>query len=166
MVLEAGRVGRAHGLDGSFYVTHARPLLLALGTPVVLEGSPRAIVRRAGTDRRPIVRVDGCTDRSSAEALRGAPLLVAEQDAPALVDGEWWPEQLEGCRVVDGTRAVGIVARLVALPSCECLAVRRSDGGGGELLVPLVGAAIRRVDVERREIDVALSFLGEQEPAS
>ncbi len=166
MVLEAGRVGRAHGLDGSFYVTQARPLLLALGTPVVIEGFSRSIVRRAGTDGRPIVRVDGCTDRSSADALRGAALLVAEQDAPALAEGEWWAEQLEGCRVVDGERAVGIVARLVALPSCECLAVRRADGAGEELLVPLVGAAIRRVDVERQEIDVALSFLGDQEPES
>lgn len=159
-MLEAGRVGRAHGLDGSFYVTHPRVLLLAAGAPLTLAGSVRTIIRRAGTDERPIVRLEGCTDRPQAEALRGARLLVEERNAPALAEGEWWAEQLEGCSVVDGPRTIGVVARLVALPSCECLAVARGDGRG-ELLVPLVGDAIRSVDVERREIDVALSFLGD-----
>ena len=31
--LEAGRVGRAHGRDGSFHVIAPRPRLLVLGTP-------------------------------------------------------------------------------------------------------------------------------------
>jgi 16S rRNA processing protein RimM len=69
--LEAGRVGRPHGLDGSFYVTGPRPRLLALGTTVTVAGESFEIVRRAGTDRRPILRLRGVEDRSAAEALRG-----------------------------------------------------------------------------------------------
>ncbi len=71
--LGAGRVGRPHGLDGSFYVTVPRPRLLTLGTEVTVAGTTAPIVRRAGTDARPIVRLQGIDDRDSAEALRGLP---------------------------------------------------------------------------------------------
>jgi 16S rRNA processing protein RimM len=107
--------------------------------------------------RRPIVRLEGCEQREAALRLRGAELLVARERAPRLGPGEWWAEDLEGCRVVDRQRPVGVVRRLVGLPSCEALEVERLDGG--ELLVPLVADAVRDVDVKRGRIDVSLSFL-------
>ena len=55
-------MGRAHGLDGSFYVTARAPRLLALGREVTVGGRAAAIVRRAGTDARPIVRLEGVED--------------------------------------------------------------------------------------------------------
>src|SRR5438105_14745510 len=97
--LAAGRVGRPHGLDGSFYVTAARPPLLTVGTIVGIAGRDAEIVRRAGTDARPIVRIEGCDDRDAAASLRGEALMVAAEAAPALGEGEWWAEELEGCSV-------------------------------------------------------------------
>jgi 16S rRNA processing protein RimM len=155
-----GVVGRPHGLDGSFYVSDPRPALLALGARVTLGGVEREIVRRAGTDARPIVRLAGCADRDGAVALRGEPLEVEDAAMPPLGPDEWWAEELEGARVFDGERELGIVRRLLALPSCECLEVERSEGGR-DLLVPLVRDAIREVDVEHARIDVDLRFLGE-----
>src|SRR5436305_5232760 len=157
--LRAGRVGRPHGLDGSFHVTHPNSALLGAGVRVLLGGREVRVNRRAGTDQRPIVRVDGCEDRSAAEAMRGEALLVPRTDAPALEEDEWWAEDLEGCTVHDGERAVGVVRRLLALPSCEVLEVERSDAEG-ELLVPLVADAVLDVDIERRRIEVDLEFLG------
>ncbi|MEA2297310.1 MAG: rRNA processing protein RimM [Solirubrobacteraceae bacterium] len=157
--LRAGRVGRPHGLDGSFYVTRPRPSLLELGTSVRVAGRETRIVRRAGTDARPIVRVEGCGDRESAQALRDVDLWVEAAEAPALPEGEWWAEELTGCRVVDGERRVGVVRGMLGLPSCECLEVERPDGT--ELLVPMVGDAVRRVDVVAGEIEINLAFLGE-----
>lgn len=116
------------------------------------------ITRRAGTDRSPILRLDGHDDRSAAEALRGKDLMVARTEAPELGPEEWWADDLVGCSVHDGSRAVGTVRRLVELPSCEMLEVERV--GGGELLVPLVTDAVREVDLDRRAIDVDLRFLG------
>jgi 16S rRNA processing protein RimM len=158
--LLAGRVGSPHGLDGSFHVTAATPRLLELGGSVAIEGQPRRIERRAGHDRGLILRLEGCSDRAGAQALRGTDLLVARDVAPELDADEWWAEDLEGCTVHDGGRPVGTVARLLALPSCEVLEVTRSDGRV-PLLVPLVGDAVRGVDVERGEIDIDLDFLGE-----
>jgi 16S rRNA processing protein RimM len=154
-VLEAGRVGRPHGLDGSFHVTRPSPdIPLAEGAQVEVEGAERRIVRRAGTDEAPIVRLEGCDTREAADALRGAPLLLREADVPPLAEDEYWAYELVGCRVVDGDSEVGEVARMVALPSCEALEV-------GDRLIPLVRDAIRSIDRDTRVIDVDLAFLGE-----
>ncbi len=157
--LLAGRVGRPHGLDGSFYVTRARPALLELGMALTVDGRPTTIVRRAGADRAPIVRVDGCETRDTAERLRGADLLADAGAVPPLPEGEWWAEELTGCRVLDGAEVVGVVRGMLGLPSCECLEVARPDGS--ELLVPMVRDAIRRVDIAAGEIEINLAFLGD-----
>jgi 16S rRNA processing protein RimM len=157
--LRAGIVGRPHGLDGSFHVAQANPELLAVGVRVRLGETERSIERRAGTDVRVILRVEGCGDRDGAEALRGAELFVARAQAPELEPDEWWAEDLEGCVVHDGGREIGRVARLLALPSCEVLEV---DRPGAPLLVPLVSDAVREVDIARKMIDVDVRFLGEE----
>ena len=154
----AGYVGRPHGLDGSFHVTRPRAELLAEGAVLQVAGASREVVRRAGTDQRPILRLAGCEDRDGAEALRGEELRVPRADVPALEAGEYWAEELEGCQVHDGELLVGVVRRLVALPSCEVLEVARE--GDGDLLVPLVRDAVRTVDPAARRIDVDLRFLG------
>jgi 16S rRNA processing protein RimM len=170
--LQAGHVGRAHGLDGSFYVIVARPprpRLLAAGTKVTVAGRSTEIVRRAGTEERPIVRLDGVEDREGADALRGMALTVDRLEVPALGEDEWWAHELEGCTVMDGERLIGTVNRLIELPSCEALEVRREMTGSQStgshppalLLVPMVKDAIRRVAVSEGRIEVDLGFLGE-----
>jgi 16S rRNA processing protein RimM len=153
-LLSAGRVGRPHGLDGSFVVTRPRASLLTLGGSVCVAAAVREIVRAAGTPERPILRLDGVDDRAGAEALRGEELLVARSDAPPLPPGEYWAEDLEGCAVVtpDG-RELGMVDQLRALPSCEVLEV-------GELLVPMVADAVLEISPEQRRIVVDPAFLG------
>jgi 16S rRNA processing protein RimM len=157
--LAAGRVGRAHGLDGSFYATGPLTRLLTVGATVTVTGRSFEIVRRAGTDARPILRLRGIGDRAGAEALRGAELSIATSDAPRLGEGEWWAHELEGCEVIDERgRLLGTVAQLLGMPSCEVLEVRRVDGGD-PLLVPLVRDAIREVDVAARRVEVDAEFL-------
>lgn len=156
--LSAGLIGRPHGLDGSFHVQRPQAQLLQQGASVSVDGRTTRIVRRAGTDERPIVRLEGCPDRDGAQALQGRELRVSAAQAPALEPGEWWAQELEGCQVVDRELAVGVVRGLLALPSCEALEVERE--GGGVLLIPLVADAVREVDVEERRIDVSLRFLG------
>ncbi len=158
-LVEAGRVGRPHGLDGSFHVTRPDARLLALSDEIYVRGRPERIERRAGTDERPILRLAGHAGRAAAEALRGAPLAIPLERAPALEAGEYWAHELAGCAVWDGERRVGEVRRMLPLPSCEALEVVRDEGG--DLLVPMVRDAIRAVDVDARRIDVDLSFLGE-----
>ena len=86
-------------------------------------------------------------------------LLVARAQAPELEDDEWWAEDLEGCAVRDGERGGRDRAPPAGAPLVRG-ARGRAAPGGGDLLVPLVCDAVRDVDVERREIDVDLRFLG------
>jgi len=144
-LVTAGRVGRPHGRDGSFYVEDpAEPL--AEGTEVVVGDRELVVERRAGTDARPLVRLSGLDD---PREVRGEPLLVDLE----LEEGEWLAAELEGCRV-DGA---GTVERVLAGPSCDLLEL--DDG----TLVPFVSDAIRAVDVAGRRIEADLTFLGAAE---
>ena len=153
-LLRAGRVGRPHGLDGSFHVAQPTPRLLTLGSSLRVGGRETEVVRRAGTDERPILRLDLAADRDTIEALRGQELLAPRGAAPELEVGEFWAADLEGCTVVAGELELGAVERLIALPSCEALEL---EGG---LLVPMVADAVKRIDVSARRIEVDATFLG------
>jgi 16S rRNA processing protein RimM len=120
--------------------------------------SGRRIVRRAGTKEKPILRLEGSTSREDAEALRGLELTIPREDS-MLDEGEFWASDLEGCAVVSGAVEVGVVRRMLALPSVEVLEVERAEAG--DLLVPMVSDCIRSVDLEARRIDIDLEFLGE-----
>ena len=157
-LLNAGRVGRPHGLDGSFHVTRPRGVLLKLGGSLRIGSDEHEIVRRAGTEDRPILRLRGIDDRAGAEALREAGLLVERTDAPSLPEGEYWSEDLEGCTVITPEgRELGTVLTMRALPSCEVLEV-------GDLLVPMVGDAVVSIDLDERRIVVDPAFLGVENP--
>lgn len=159
--LRAGRVGRPHGLDGSFVVAEANALLLQACDAVTVGGSERSVACLAGHAGRPLLRLEGCSDRDAARALQGQELLVPRSLAPALGEDEWWAEDLEGLTVLDGATAVGTVSRLLGLPSCDVLEVARIQGGE-PLLVPLISDAVRTVDLRLGRIDVDLRFLGEE----
>jgi 16S rRNA processing protein RimM len=144
--ITAGRVGRAHGLDGSFYVDHVSEPLDP-GTEVTVSGRSARVERRAGTDDRPILRLSGVTDRSAAEALRGERILV---DGGELSEDEYLTSDLVGCEVP----GLGVVRRVIAAPSCDVLEV-----GDGPVLVPFISDAIKRVDTTARVIEVDTDFL-------
>ena len=149
----AGRVGRAHGLDGSFYVDGpAEPL--EPGVEVSVAGRTARVERRAGTDARPIVRLSGVEHRPAAEALKGERILVAGGD---LAEGEYLSADLVGCAVP----GLGEVRRVVRGPSCDVLEV-----GEEGVLVPFVSDAVTRVDTVARVIEVDTAFLGLAEDES
>jgi 16S rRNA processing protein RimM len=135
-----GRVGRAHGFDGSFYVNGADSEF-AVGTVVSVGGREAVVERRAGTDERPLIRLAGIDPREHV----GESLLVDEP----LAEDEYAADQLVGAEVV----GVGRVTRVVNGPSCDVLEV-------GDVLIPFVSDAVKSVDVERRVIEVDRGFLG------
>jgi 16S rRNA processing protein RimM len=132
-------------------VDAAQPELLAVGAEIAVAGRLATVVRRAGTDARPLVRLSGVDDRAAAEGLRGAELVAAPGEDPAVVAGEWDASELVGCEVP----GIGSVRRVVSGPSCDVLEV-----GDGGVLVPFVSDAVRRVDPAAGVIEVDLRFLG------
>jgi 16S rRNA processing protein RimM len=148
-LIAVGRVGKAHGLDGSFYVAGASHLLPA-GMTVTVAGRSTRIERRAGTDDRPLIRLNGVEDRDGAARLTGESLLADIADAP-LDSDEWLAADLIGCEVP----GIGKVTRVVEAPSCHLLEV-----GPAGLLIPFVSDAVKDIDLAGRRIEVDLHFLG------
>ena len=146
-------MGRAHGLDGSFYVEDPVVELLVEGAVVAVGGrsAEAEVVRRAGTDARPLVRISGVEDRDAAEALRGTQLSAPADGDSGPAEDEWDAAELVGCEVP----GIGTVRRVVAAPSCDLLEV-----GDEGVLVPLVSDAVKRVDPSAGVIEVDLRFLG------
>jgi 16S rRNA processing protein RimM len=140
-LVTAGRVGKPHGLDGSFYVDRPRHELPE-GAELTVAGGSHRIERRAGTAERPLIRLSEIED---PRPLHGELLLVEDE----LAEGEWLASDLVGCTVP----GLGTVERVVDAPSCSVLEL--DDG----TLVPFVSDAVERVDTEAREIHVRQEFL-------
>ncbi len=147
-LVTAGRVGRPHGLDGSFAVLDPQAELVA-GVVVSVAGREWRVERRSGSEERPLLRLEGVGDRAAVAALAGELLLVSESHAP-LGEGEWLAADLVGCRV----EGLGPVRRVLPAPSCDLLEL---EGG---TLVPLIADAVRAIDLPRRRISVDRRFLG------
>jgi len=139
-LVTAGRVGKPHGLDGSFYVDGASHPL-PVGTALTLADRPHEVERRAGTDERPLIRLAGVDD---PRELRGELVLVEAE----LAEDEWLAADLLRCSVPGHGRVV----RLLDGPSCSVLELE--DG----VLVPFISDAIE--SVQEGEIRLNEGYLG------
>lgn len=148
-----GRIGRAHGLDGSVYLEgHGGAVPLTSGMAVWV-GDRAAVVRsRRGMDHHPLLRLDLAADRDAAESLRGEQLWILATELPEPGDGEYFHVDLIGCRVTAGERELGQVRDVLAYPANDVLVV--ASAGGEELLLPFVEQVVIEVDLPARRIAV------------
>jgi len=144
-----GRVGKPHGLDGSFFVEgpSEREGAFARGATVYVDGEPAEIVgSRRGAGGRPVIRLDRRVERGAALAVPRAELPELEQDA-------YYVFQLVGLVVEEeGGRVLGRVRDVVDYPANDVLEL---DSG---VSLPLVEACVRQVDVEGGRIVVSTGF--------
>ena len=151
-LVTVGRVGRPHGLDGSFVVERPSeaPERFAKGAIVLVEGERAEVVssKRVGGGRIAI--------RLDRPVERGAELTVPRADLPQLPDDEYYVFELVGLEVVDeGGSVLGHVEDVQPYPANDILAL---DTG---LMLPLVEDCVRQVDVGGRRIVVASEFAAE-----
>ena len=143
-----GRVGRLHGLDGSFFVEDATesPERLAAGAELLVAGVEARVVDSKRSGGRPVIRLD-------RSVPRGAALEVRRSDLPPPAEDAYYVFQLVGLAVEEeGGRALGRVADVVPAPANDVLEL---DTG---VALPLVEECVREVDVERGRITVATGF--------
>ncbi|HUZ84325.1 MAG TPA: ribosome maturation factor RimM [Gaiellales bacterium] len=147
-----GRIGRAHGLDGSVYLDgHGGAVTLVAGMSVRVGERPAVLVSRRGMTSRPLLRIDLAGNRDQAEALRGLELWIPAAELPEPEPGEYFHVDLIGCRVVAGDRTLGEVRDVLGYPANDVLVVAAE---GGDLLLPFVDTVVLEVDVPGRRITV------------
>ncbi len=147
-----GRVGRPHGLDGSFVVEGASqdPDRFAKGARLLVGGEPAEVVasKRVGGGRLAI--------RLDRRVERGAELAVPREELPPLGDDEYYDFDLVGLEVLEEAGpALGRVREVGHYPANDVLEL---DTG---LVLPLVEDCIREVDVAGGRIVVAPGFAGD-----
>jgi 16S rRNA processing protein RimM len=150
--LLAGEVGKPHGVAGEVYVMPISddPRRFEAGSDLIHADGRRLTVESARSHRnRFLVKFVGVDDRSEAERLRGA-LYVRSDDVRDLREGEYWPHELIGCRVVraDGGD-VGEVSDVIPGAAHDLLAVRTDHG---DRLVPMVKEIVIAVDIDARTV--------------
>ena len=152
--MTVGRVGRPHGVDGSFFVEGASdaPERFARGAVLLVDGKPAEIVvSKRGAGGRPVIKLE-------RSVPRGATLAVRREDLPEPDEDAYYVFQLVGLRVEEeGGRALGTVTEVENGPANDTLAL---DTG---LLLPLVESCVLDIDLDEGRILVARGFAGDDE---
>lgn len=148
-LVPVGRVGRPHGVDGSFFVEGPSDRLerFANGATLYAAGMPaKVIVSKRGSGRRPVIKLDRPVER-------GTELAVPREALPPLGDDEYYGFQLVGLEVTEeGGRVLGRVKEVLDYPANDVLEL---DSG---LLLPLVESCVQDVDLEGGRIVVSVGF--------
>jgi len=147
--VRVGRVGKPHGLDGSFFVEQASEdeQRFAEGATLHVEGEPAKVIGSKRSGGRPVIRLD-------REVPRGADLSVPRSELPPPGENEYYAFELVGLAVdEEGGRQLGKVTEVQPGIANDVLQL---DSG---LALPLVDACVLDVDVERGRILVARGFV-------
>jgi 16S rRNA processing protein RimM len=143
-----GRVGKSHGLDGSFVVEDASETreLFAVGAKLLVEGEETTVVGSKQARGRPVIRLDRRVARGTALAVPRSALAPTAED-------EYYVFQLVGLEVSEqGGAVLGTVTDVAPGVANDVLEL---DSG---LLLPMVEECVLSVDLDARTIVVAPGF--------
>ncbi len=147
-LVPVGKVGRSHGLDGSFVVEGAseNEALFGAGSRLLVGGEEAVVAACKRSGGRLVLRLDRDVRRGETLAVRRAALPEPDADA-------YYVFQLVGLEVVEeGGRRLGAVQDVAPGVANDVLEL---DTG---LALPMHEACVREVDLEGRRILVARGF--------
>jgi 16S rRNA processing protein RimM len=159
--LRVGRLVKAHGLKGALKLelyTDSPDQRFRAGQELELQvpetsewfGKTVKVAELRFYNQSPVLFLEGIQDRSQAETLVKAILLI-ETDLEQLPEDPeaWYDHQLVGLTALVGEEVVGKVIRVDHLPAQDLLAIETSNG---EVLVPFVKQIVPSVDIQKSQI--------------
>jgi 16S rRNA processing protein RimM len=151
-----GRVGRPHGIRGQVgvLVLSEVPGRFDPGEAVWLEDGRRLTVEGSKPHRSGLlVKFREVADRTQAELLRSALLVVPESMSPELPEGSWWDHRIQGCLIeTDTGRHLGTVHEVIHTAANDVWSA--VDEEGAETLIPVLKEVLVSVDVDHKRIVV------------
>jgi 16S rRNA processing protein RimM len=159
--LRVGRLVKAHGLKGALKLelyTDSPDQRFCAGQELELQvpetsewfGKTVKVAELRFYNQSPVLFLEGIQDRSQAETLVKAILLI-ETDLEQLPEDPeaWYDHQLVGLSALVGEEVVGKVIRVDHLPAQDLLAIETSNG---EVLVPFVKQIVPLVDIKKGQV--------------
>ena len=160
-LVEIGKVGKAHGLHGSFQcvpITDYPERFESTSHVHIHRG--QAPIRTVDVETaqlrsgRVVLKLKGVDTPEAAEFLKHALLCAGEDELVELGEGEYFYFELEGLKVIDEhDKVLGTLKDVLATPAHEIYVI--SDGNV-EVLVPAVAEYILAVEPERGFIRLRL----------
>ncbi|PWL20603.1 MAG: ribosome maturation factor RimM [Candidatus Aquiluna sp. XM-24bin5] len=159
--LRVGRLLKAHGLKGAIKLelyTDSPNERFKPGTVLELQvpkespwhGKHVTVSELRWYNTMPVLFLEGVSDRTQAESLIRAILLVeADLSATPAEPEAWYDQQLVGLRVERDGQIVGEISRVDHMPAQDLLAITSGDK---EVLLPFVKAFVPEVNVEESKI--------------
>ena len=160
--LAIGLVAGAHGIHGELKVEilTEEPARFGLLKTVHVgrEGEdpqPRRLDAFRFHQSRVLLKIEGCEDRTTAEALRGALIQVPIEEALPLKDGEYYEHQVVGLAVWTAAgEPLGELVEILYTGANDVYVVRGPDHK--EILIPAITGVILEVDLEAGRLVVEL----------
>jgi len=159
--LRVGRLVKAHGLKGAIKLelyTDSPDQRFKPGQVLELQvpeqslwfGKTVTVSELRFYNQSPVLFLEGITDRTQAETLAKAILLIETRADQLPEEPEaWYDHQLVGLAAVVDGQPVGTVSRVDHLPAQDLLAIETPNG---EVLVPFVKQIVPTVDIEKRQV--------------
>lgn len=147
MFLKLGTVGRALGLQGSFYISgrdEAIPnsvVVIKIGTTLETARDAK-IISMAWQHDRPVIKCSLAGDRTSAELLRGMSIWV--EDVKIAIDDskEFLLKDLFGRKVIDVNGVmIGTVHDVIRMPASVNIVVLRPDSSA-DVDIPMISTYV------------------------
>ena len=157
--LAVGKLRHAHGIHGEMLmeVWTDFPDRLQRGVTLYLDSGAAQLrlVKCRKHNQGLLLSFEGYTTPEMVSQFRNQVLYVKSEDRPPLASGEYYHHQLINLNVVsdDGT-SLGLVSGILETGASDVLVVHPAEGT--DILIPMVDAFIRNVDLTRREITVHL----------
>jgi 16S rRNA processing protein RimM len=98
------------------------------------------------------ITLEGIADIDAAEALKGAVVMLADEDIPAAKPGEFYYYEAIGCEVflTDGSR-LGAIEEVFSNGAQDIWVVR---DGEREVLVPVIEDVVKAMDFAARRVTI------------
>lgn len=151
-----GRIIGVHGLRGELkielYTDH--PERFAPGITLFAGDTEHTVTVRSARPHKGhmLLTLEGVTDRTQAESMRGLWLYVAEKDAFELEEDEYWVHDILGLQVrTEEGRVLGEVVDVIFTGANDVYVVDSADPAipSGEVLLPAIADVIRSIDLEQ-----------------
>lgn len=160
-----GKVGAAVGIRGE-----VRLIIFSYDFRNIIPGKTVFLSKNGNEERhqlekvrihkgKPAVMLSGISDRTSAEALTGMDIMIAEEDLEELEDGVYYVRDLIGMAVFDVAqddygRLLGRIKDVIQGGAQPLYVVERPRGT--DILIPAVDKFIKKIDVKNRRMEVEL----------
>jgi 16S rRNA processing protein RimM len=151
-----GKITKPHGIRGQVHVLSMTedPARYQKLRSVFLnrngERCERDIERVNITPTAVLLQLSGISDRTEAEAWRGALVEIAGQDVMPLPEGQHYYFELDGLTVeTEAGQVIGKIVEVLSYPAQDLYVVKSSER---EYLIPAVPAIVKKVDTERQVV--------------